>query len=476
MGKLTASLHRLSHREKIAALGLAVLLLLLLAVGVGSAVGGGLPFAGDEDEAREASRLPSNWVGLEPLLPLAPSLKDMATLKSTAAGEGSGVLAAESGGGGALRLRALPEGAGAASLGEGARVATERAPIGRPRPAVVRAPAGLRLPTVVRVPSVRRILATRLRMVLGGTNDLREIIERDLRNLPRLPIDIDIDIPRIDLSPGGPSIPPIGGIPLPGGNPLPVGNPLPGGVPGIGGRLPLNLTVVDSQANSSFDVLLVARGRRLLEAYRFRDRDTAGLAAQVNLRSSVLVADLLRDRTRLARVSAAPLRSADAAGPEVGSGAAGLASLAAGASRGGGGIGAGRVSLASAGSGAKGASSGPSGRKSRRAGGGSAGGGKSSSPRFSSRGGSSTRRLTPRRRSATRRAKPMRHQRSSHKLKKPKSRRGGRSKSSRPRGGRRSSGHGHRHGPWRRGRGHHRGQGHGHGQHDDDDDDDDDDD
>jgi hypothetical protein len=53
-------------------LALAVLLL-LLAVGVGSAVGGGLPSSADEGPG--ASGIPSNWAGLEPLLPLVPSLR-----------------------------------------------------------------------------------------------------------------------------------------------------------------------------------------------------------------------------------------------------------------------------------------------------------------------------------------------------------------------------------------------------------------
>jgi len=405
------------------AVALAVLLL-LVAVGVG----GGLPSGADEGAG--ASGIPSDWAGLEPLLPLVPSLKDIAALKGTAAGEASRVLAAESGSGGALRVRALPEGAGAASRGGGARVATERTPSGPGR-------AAMRAPSVVREPSVRRILATRVVTAFGVTNDLREIVENDLRNLPGLPIDInidiDIDIPRID--PDRPSIRPIGGNPLPGGVSVP-------GIPGL--RAPLNLTVVDSQADSRFDVLLVARGRRLLEGYRFRDRDIAGLASQINLRSSVLVADVLKDGQPLARVSAAPLRSADAAGPGSGSGAAGLAP---GASRGERGIGAGHASLTSDRSGAKERPSARSRRTGRRSGGRSAAGGRSSrsfSPGSSSSSGSGSgtpRRAKPSRRSTTpRRLAPARPRRSSPRPE-PKPRRGGgHSKPSRLRGERGSSG------------------------------------
>lgn len=405
------------------ALALAVLLL-LLAVGVGSAVGGGV-----KEEGPATSGIPSNWAGLEPLLPLAPSLKDIAALKGIAAGGPSRVLAAESGGGGALRVRALPEGGGAARRGGGARVATERTPSGRPRR------AAMRVPSVVRERSVRRILATRVVTALGVTNDLREIVVNDLRNLPGLPIDIDvdIDIPRID--PDRPSTRPIGRNPLPGGVSVP-------GIPGL--RAPINLTVVDSQADSRFDVLLVASGRHLLEGYRFRDRDIAGLAAQINLRSSVLVADVLKDGKPLARVSAAPLRSADAAGPGSGSGAAGLAR---GASRGEGGIGAGQATLGSDGSGTKGRPSARSRRTDRRSGGRSAAGGRSSrsfTPESSSSSGSGTstpRRATPSRRSTTpRRLAPARPRRSSPRPE-PKPRRGGgHSKPSRLRGGRGSSG------------------------------------
>jgi hypothetical protein len=415
---------------------LAAVLLLLLAVGVGSSVGAALPSV--EEEGARSSGIPSNWAGVEPLLPLVPSLKDIAALKGTAAGEASRVLAAESG---ALRVRALPEGAGG-----GARVAAARAPSGRPRPTAVGAPE----PTTVRVPSVRRILATRVVTAWGVTNDLREIVENDLRNLPGLPIDInididiDIDIPRID--PDRPSIRPIGRNPLPGGFSVP-------GIPGL--RAPLNLTVVDSQADSRFDVLLVARGRRLVEAYRFRDRDIAGLAAEINLRSTVLVADLLRDGRRLARVIAAPLRS-DPAG--AGSGLLGTGLAAGDAARGGAGIGAGPASLATA----RSDSNGRPGARSRRGGrlGGRSPDARRSSPSSSSSSGARTPRLS----TAPRRSTPTRPRRSSihPKPKKLKPRKdGGRPNSSRPRRGGRSSGHGKGHGKDHKGA-------KGHGKHDDD--------
>jgi len=306
---------------------------------------------------------------------------------------------------------------------------------------------------------VRRILATRLGIGLGSANNLRRILQEDLRGVRGLPIDIDIDIdidiPRID--PDAPS--PIDGGPLPGGGPLPLPgrNPLPvgGSLPGVGrGGSVLNLTVVGSQADSRFDVLLVARGRRLLEAYRFRDRDIAGLAAQINLRSTVLVADVLRDGKRLARVTGASLRP-DAVGR--GSGPLG-AGLAADASRDGTGIGAASDSLASARSDANGSP--PSRRGGRRSGGRSDGGGNSSLGSGSG---------TPRRSIAPRRSTPTRPHRSSlhPKPKKLKPRKSG----GRPESFRHGQGKGHGKGQdkgHRKSKG--KGHGKGHGKHDDDDD------
>ena len=389
-GRLPAPLDGLSRRERIALLALAVVLLLTLAVGVGSAVGGGVPFVADDEEARGPSDVPSDWGSLEPLLPLAPSLKEMAALKSTAAGGFSGVLAAESGsrdGGGALRLRALP--AADAATGGGGRGAAARAPSGRPRPTSTGSPPRTR----VRVPLVRRILATRVRIDLGFTSYLQEIIEEDLRNLTGLPLDIDL-----------------------------------GSFLGIGaGQGPLTLTVVDSRADSRFDVLLVARGRRLLEAYRFRDRDIAGLAAQINLRSRVLVADVLRDGTPLARVTSAPLRSSDAAAPLLGSAASGLAGVA---SRGGRRSGAAQSSSA-------GGSSAPENRSSqgggRRLDGRSVDGSRRSSG--SAAGASTPHRATPSRRSLpSGRSTPTGPRRSSPGLKRGAGRGGGRSKARASRG------------------------------------------
>jgi hypothetical protein len=64
------------------ALALAVLPLLF----VGSAAGCGLL----SDEGPGAPGLPSDWAGLEPLLPLVPSLRDIAARKGTAWGNASG--------------------------------------------------------------------------------------------------------------------------------------------------------------------------------------------------------------------------------------------------------------------------------------------------------------------------------------------------------------------------------------------------
>lgn len=237
-GKFTAYLHHLSRRERIAAAVLANVLVVLLAAGVGSAVGGDVPLLGDDEEARGSAALSSDWSTLEPLLPLAPSLKDMAALKRSASGGASGVLAAESGGrgggSGAIRVRALPEDAGAATGGK-TRVAANGTSSRPPRPAPLRPLA----PQSAGLPSVRRILAARLRTSLGRTNELRRIITEDLRNLVGLPIDIDIDVDIPRVRPDRPSIPPIGGGQLPGRGPLPGDNPLRGGGPlPIGGSIP----------------------------------------------------------------------------------------------------------------------------------------------------------------------------------------------------------------------------------------------
>ena len=78
------SLDDLSRRERIAAVALAVVASLIIAAGIGTAV------LTEADEAPGASGIPSDWAGLEPLLPLVPSLKDIAARKGTASGKDSG--------------------------------------------------------------------------------------------------------------------------------------------------------------------------------------------------------------------------------------------------------------------------------------------------------------------------------------------------------------------------------------------------
>ena len=106
--------------------------------------------------------------------------------------------------------------------------------------------------------------------------------------------------------------------PLPGGATAPGSgavSPLTGGV-APARRLrpvpPLNLTVADLRADPRFDVLLVSRGRRVLERYTFSDSDVSGLSAQINLGSRLLAAEALGDAGPLAHVAAAPLARAGA--------------------------------------------------------------------------------------------------------------------------------------------------------------------
>ena len=98
----------LSPRGRTVAFAIAAVAALLLVAGLAAAVGGRGPFAGEDAIDNAAGRLPSGWAGLEPLLPLAPGLKEMSDLKRSAAGGASRVLAARGGSAGALRVSALP--------------------------------------------------------------------------------------------------------------------------------------------------------------------------------------------------------------------------------------------------------------------------------------------------------------------------------------------------------------------------------
>ena len=342
----------LSRRGRGVAFALATLAVVLLVAGLAAAVGGSGPFAGDDALDEAADPLPSGWVGLEPLLPLAPGLKEMSDLKRSATGRASRVLAARGGSDGALRVRALP-------------------PVGASVPAPGPVPAA---PPSVRLPSggpASAVGARRLLRRAPSLGDLATIIDRELGGLPGGAVDGVVQIPPIDPLPNGiprvviPAIdpipevviPPVGGplpgfplpgsgepvpgVPLPGSgpvNPLPgdgvvpgsgVVDPLPGGVvPGSGvvsplsagvaparrprPLPPLNLTVGDLRADPRLDVLLVSRGRRVLERYTFRDDDVSGLSLQINLGSRLLAAEALGDAGPLAHVAAAPLARAGA--------------------------------------------------------------------------------------------------------------------------------------------------------------------
>jgi len=493
----------LSPRGRAVALAVAAAAVLLLVASLAAALSGGGPFAGDEATDEAADRLPSGWVGLEPLLPLAPSLKEMSDLKRSAARGASRVLAARDGSDGALRVRALPSVAAVAAPSALVPAATPRlAGLGSaPRP-------------VDRIVGARRLLRR-----APGLGDLGTIIDRELGGLPGGTVDGVVRIPPIDPLPNGiprvviPPIDPIPGVvippvgvPLPGvppaGEPLP-GVPVPGvslpgsgpvdPLPGVGvvpgsgaaGPLrggaplarrrgpapPLNLTLADLRSDPRLDVLLVSRGRRVLERYTFRDDDVPGLSAQINIGSRLLAAEPVGDAGPLAHVVAAPLAGPAAAGkavpgagalPELrkaalrtGRGVRGARRSGKGASAGGGGSG-----TAKTGGGASASRRGggrAAGRKAR--GGASAGRANGSSPRRAGRG---SRSIAPSRG----RSRP---NRGSHA--------GG--SSPRGRGRHRGRGHGrgspgHGHSKPKKHRGSSRGS-HGHGGDDDSDDDDEDD-
>ena len=209
----------LSPRGRTVACAIAAVAALLLVAGLAAAVGGRGPFAGEDAIDNAADRLPSGWAGLEPLLPLAPGLREMSDLKRSAAGGASRVLAARGGSAGALRVSALPP-VGALVAAPGFAPATT--------PSVRVPPAGLVGP----VGGARRLL--RRTPSLG---DLATIIDRELGGLPGGAVDGVAQIPPIDPLPNGVPrvvIPPVGpipevvippvGVPLPGGS----GEPLPG--------------------------------------------------------------------------------------------------------------------------------------------------------------------------------------------------------------------------------------------------------
>ena len=437
-----------SSRSRVAALGAGVVLALLLVVTLAAAISGSGPFGGDDSANSASNDLPPGWVSLEPLLPLAPGLKEMSALRQSASGGASRVLGARDSSEGALRLRVLPS----AGPTAGARrlVAAEAPAPARPARTLLGG-VGSGLPSVDRVIDARRLLGG-----APGLGDLETIINRELGELPGGTVpDIDVRIPPIDPLPDGVVIPPI--EPLPGTGTPPVGNPLPGtppngGVPlpgggslpgsgsggvdplPVGGAVPgpaegINVTIGDLRADTSFDVLLASSGTRVLERYVFADRDIAGLSAQINLRSRVLAAEALSDRP-LARVVAASLSTGDTedqpttavqSGSSDGPGSRGDGSDGGGADK--------AALSSSAGSSAARVGGGPrgGGRRSSR---GSAGGGGASSPDSSSsgsprnaRGGSSSRTTQPSRgRSRPRRVS-----------------RGGSARGSRPRGGARRS-------------------------------------
>ncbi|MBA3839032.1 MAG: hypothetical protein H0X55_01845, partial [Thermoleophilaceae bacterium] len=304
----------LGSRERIVALALGVVLALLLA----AAVSGSGPFAGDDSGDDASNGLPSGWVSLEPLLPLAPGLKEMSAFKRSAAGGASRVLAARADGGGALRLRALPRvGAEPPQVSSVPKVSSVRTAGPNPAPR-----SGLRPAAFGVVPAVNRIVGSPRRLLRRPLGDLGTIIDRELDGLPGGPVgDVDVRIPPIDVR-----IPPIN--PLPNGIPrprivVPPINPLPplGGLPRPQLLAPINVTLGNLRADSRFDVLLVSSGRRVLERYVFLDGDIAGLSAQINLGSRLLAAEALRDGAPLARVAAAPLSVGGANAALLGGGA-----------------------------------------------------------------------------------------------------------------------------------------------------------
>ena len=191
----------LGSRERIVALALGVVLALLLA----AAVSGSGPFAGDDSGDDASNGLPSGWVSLEPLLPLAPGLKEMSAFKRSAAGGASRVLGAKADGGGALRLRALPRVGAVPSQGSSVpQVRSVRTAGPNPAPR-----SGLRPAAFGVVPAVDRIVGLPRRLLRRPLGDLQKIIDRELDGLPGGTV-----------GGGGVRIPPIK-LPLPNGVPRP---------------------------------------------------------------------------------------------------------------------------------------------------------------------------------------------------------------------------------------------------------------
>ena len=361
----------LGSRERIVALG--VVLALLLVATLAAAVSGSGPFAGDDSGDDASNGLPSGWVSLEPLLPLAPGLKEMSAFKRSAAGGASRVLGAKADGGGALRLRALPRvGAVPPQVSSVPKVSSvpqvNSVRTAGPNPAPR---SGLRPAAFGLVPAVDRIVGLPRRLLRRPLGDLQKIIDRELDGLPGGTV-----------GGGGVRIPPIK-LPLPNGIPrprvvIPPINPLPplGGRPRLSPLAPINVTLGNLRADSRFDVLLVSSGRRVLERYVFLDRDIAGLSAQINLGSRLLAAEALRDGAPLARVAAAPLSVGGANAALLGGGA-----QAGGRTRGGSPPGAGPGPGARPRASAAGVGGGDRPQRGRRSGAGSVGGGGSSSPK-----------------------------------------------------------------------------------------------
>lgn len=391
----------LGSRERIVALALGVVLALLLVATLAAAVSGSGPFAGDDSGDDASNGLPSGWVSLEPLLPLAPGLKEMSAFKRSAAGGASRVLGAKADGGGALRLRALPRVGAVPSQGSSVpQVRSVRTAGPNPAPRSGLSPAAFGV-----VPAVDRIVGLPRRLLRRPLGDLQKIIDRELDGLPGGTV-----------GGGGVRIPPIK-LPLPNGVPrppvvIPPVGLFPGGGP-LGGRprprplAPINVTLGNLRADSRFDVLLVSSGRRVLERYVFLDRDIAGLSAQINLGSRLLAAEVLRDEGPLARVAAAPLSVGGANAALLGGGA-----QAGGRTRGGSSPGAGPGPGAPPQASAAGAGGGDRPQRGRRSGAGSVGGGGSSSPKSAqgsprrAGGGSNATRPSTRGRSRPRRASP----------------------------------------------------------------------
>jgi hypothetical protein len=362
------------------ALALGAILALLLGVTLAAAVSGSGPFAGDDSGDDASNGLPSGWVSLEPLLPLAPGLKEMSAFKRSAAGGASRVLGAKADGGGALRLRALPRvGAVPPQVSSVPQVRSVRTAGPNPAPR-----SGLRPAAFGVVPAVNRIVGSPRRLLRRPLGDLGTIIDRELDGLPGGPVgDVDVRIPPIDvrIPPIDVRIPPIN--PLPNGIPrprivVPPINPLPplGGLPRPQLLAPINVTLGNLRADSRFDVLLVSSGRLVLERYVFLDGDIAGLSAQINLGSRLLAAEALRDGAPLARVAAAPLSAGRASAALLGGGA-----QAGGRTRGGSPPGAGPGPGAPPRASAAGVGGGDRPQRGRRSGAGSVGGGGSSSPK-----------------------------------------------------------------------------------------------